>query len=1258
MSTITLNGFSQKSCVITAYFEASPLQICTGDSVLFENKTGAYFNDTLAFKWDYDGGALNDSISGQLSSGCFSNGIPFPTPCQSFYKQFNTVGIYNVQLFVYKLNTDTGLYIPADTFSRTITVVDSTAWGFINTLTNFECNTPFWVTDSSFNLLPTQNFMGGVTSIYWTLYDYNLGVSNTHYSQIGDTLNIQTFGTNGLIDLPIGQYWLKMETQSYCNASIVDSINFFITSGTPEISGTQFMCLGDTAMFVGESGCPDFWQWNFGDGSTFSGNDTAFHQFSQVGIYQVSLQTNNGGDTGYFNVEIVQAQSPIIKGYQNNCDSVVLYSIENFDTNYTYTWSTQIFDATTNQYSNGNFIINGNTNVETANTASINWNSAVFPPLPKYVVITLEATLKGSNCSSISTLKVYECCENDMGQDGLYWHDTTITDAHILNNKYIAINGTVILKDSLVMNQAGIWFGADSKIVLDTGGYFELKDGDLRAGCEYMWDGIYVNSPSESVKITGSSLSDAVNGIVSENGGAMVLDTVYFNNNYISVQLLNYRSATFPIPPPTFSSANISITNCDFNNEYTPYINLPYYPYYNKQSKIGILVSNMEDIRIGDTILGGNTFYKLQTGIKVYNSKLGVYNNYFKNIMNYLYSASNNEAAISINSHSVFDMGNIGDVKIGASGTFHNEFDSCYKSIYSNNSKLLVQNNVFKYGHQSLDIYNFMNDSKLLNNLFKDAYFGIRVQSLLGVPRKLQIKDNYFEGVSSNYSQITREGINVINCNSQPNSSVKTQITNNTINYSGQRNNITCGIRIQNCDGIKLNSNHIARLPGNLTVINADWTYTIGIRVATCQAAEITDNYVWGFGQSIHTYGNNNTTQFSCNELKVYHSGFNWGAFTSLTNQGIDSLRNTHNEWHSVGSIFDNMKLDTASAPNIVSNYMIKWYYNPVYNQNYGSQFVPNMVMNGSQIRIQATPNNPSATHQCVGGSGGGGNGGSGTGTGGGSSSGGGVAVQNLIDNINDPELRDFMFEDLMQGEEYHELENEYRAYDADFLYEMLAADTNMMWLGGEKDADYRHFFDSIRQSNIGDFQEVYDLIDAGSYTEARALNNSIIPEQDIFSNMKAVLGIYLNSWCAERYSLSQSEYDSLFFIANQTPYEGGDGVYTARIMIGFEPDEHGIAYRMQKQDEQKDKRKELILYPNPASDKVTIEFINDKFNNVSAELQVFSITGKLIYSTNFTTNASFKVLPVDMLKNGLYIYHISLSNGIDKSGKLVILKQ
>lgn len=451
------------------------------------------------------------------------------------------------------------------------------------------------------------------------------------------------------------------------------------------------------------------------------------------------------------------------------------------------------------------------------------------------------------------------------------------------------------------------------------------------------------------------------------------MDSVRLFDNLVGVQLLDHKKEIL-LPTPPFTPANISITNCNFNNINTTQLNLTLYPYYNKQSITGIKISNMEEVQIGDTLSGRNEFYKMQNGISIYNSKVGIYNNYFYGIENFMYSALVSEAAISIQSKSMFDMENIGDVTIGSNGTYHNEFDACYQSISSNNSKLLVKNNVFKYGHQSINIFNFKNGTNIENNRFKDIYFGIKINNLLGVNRKLDIYNNYFEGQSDNSrTQISREAINLINCNSQVNSSLQTQVSNNRIRYAGQKSYITSGIRVQNCDGIKVNSNSIMRLPGSVTVINTDWNNTIGIRVATCQGAQIADNYVWGFGQSIKTYGNLNTTQFSCNELKVYKYGFYWGALTSLSHQGRQGIvnvskgLNTQNEWASMGSIIGHEKLAQGSSANNLQNVNpILWYH----YSTMGSQWIPNISINtGNYTKIQPVVND-FAAHQCVGGSG------------------------------------------------------------------------------------------------------------------------------------------------------------------------------------------------------------------------------------------------------------------------------------------------
>ncbi len=1256
---IMANMFSIKGysvCQTRAYFTTTSTHICVGETVIFMNKTGAAAGVLLAFNWNFDGGANNDTASNIYANGCFSSGVA-PSACQTFSRQFNTPGSYTVVLRVYEFDIDQ--YNLIDTIYSNIVVEANDAWANINATSTYICNTPFKVTDNSFKLKSTENSLGKVTSISWILYDYNQNNYISDYSEIGETLDIKTFGSGGMVNLPIGQYWIKMETQSFCNSSIVDSINFFITGGIPEINSPEVVCIGDSVMFVGNSSCPDIWNWNFGDGSTTTTNDTVYHIYNNTGTYQVSLQTNAGGDYGYDNIEVVQAQIPIILGYKNNCDDVVTYSIENFNSNYSYTWSTQIYNQATGQFTTGQYNINGNTNVETANTVNIDWTTAAFPQLPNYVVITVEAQLDGSNCSAISTNKVYECCEGDMGSDAIYWHDTTITSAHILNGYDISINGTVILKDSLVMNtisssSGGIWFGPYAKLILETGGYFELHDGNLRGGCNYMWDGVYVNSPNEVVKINGSSIENSINGIVSENGAPLYIDTCYFNDNLRSIQIKNYRRTKI-LQDPLYYTGRIQ--GCNFNTASgDPLYTINYYklnaPYQSEPSECGIWIENVENIQIGEPNGMKNTFNRSRYAIMAYNSAVSIYNNEFRYIKDVTntgwFSFVHGAIFVSNISTSYPSINYSKKLFIGSNGNGANTFSNCNTAIFANNITADISNNSIDNCNVGVRLIDFTNGSRIDSNIVSSTSEGILVYKPIGGYRNIKVRENDFP-----YSQELETGISLINVNSGYGNIA--QVSNNTIRFVGNQSVQHYGIMIQDCNGIKVNSNNIKRGGVSLGDIENNWDKSIGIKTARSKACQITDNYFLSMGTGIWTNGECNLTQYSCNDMLVYKYGFYFGPLTKITEQGTLGDFNTHNKWSTTSAISGNEKLATDGAySNLNWTGNIKWYNGPSYIANY----IPNQLGGGAGIILPYQNNTDN--HYCIGTTSG-----TGTSTGGGTSTGNGSNSGTLAiledDNIT-PEIRDYLFEDMMEGLEYVDLLNEFRAYDAKFLYEMLADDTTLMWLGGDRDVNYQEFFDSVRMSNIGDFTKVYDLIEEENYIRAASINNQIEPTSDIYANLKNVLSIYLDTWCKGKFELEEEDYNSLFEIANQNPYEGGDGVYTARIMINYNPDDYEVAFRIKKDNDINLEKDAISLYPNPAQNNLNVEFENPEGDEISGLIKVFNISGKLVLEREFNTHSSFCLLNISNLANGAYIFNIQINNKDNtayrsQSGKLIVLK-
>jgi hypothetical protein len=236
------------------------------------------------------------------------------------------------------------------------------------------------------------------------------------------------------------------------------------------------------------------------------------------------------------------------------------------------------------------------------------------------------------------------------------------------------------------------------------------------------------------------------------------------------------------------------------------------------------------------------------------------------------------------------------------------------------------------------------------------------------------------------------------------------------------------------------------------------------------------------------------------------------------------------------------------------------------------------------------------------------------------------------------------------------ELRNKYRAYDAEFLYNMLKEDTSMMFLGGDRDADYQSFFDSIRQANIGQFTVVYELIENGNFEEAEAMLMDIVPELDIFVNLKTVLSIYLDSWCKERFELTGEEYEALFNIANQTPYEAGQGVYTARIMIGFEPDEYGVSYRVQKPYSASE-REQVKLYPNPATDYFTLEYNIEENMYSNVEMIIYDAIGRKVMVKTFSKSKDETLINVSSLSKGMYSVSFMADGEVFSVEKLTIVK-
>lgn len=127
------------------------------------------------------------------------------------------------------------------------------------------------------------------------------------------------------------------------------------------------------------------------------------------------------------------------------------------------------------------------------------------------------------------------------------------------------------------------------------------------------------------------------------------------------------------------------------------------------------------------------------------------------------------------------------------------------------------------------------------------------------------------------------------------------------------------------------------------------------------------------------------------------------------------------------------------------------------------------------------------------------------------------------------------------------------------------------------------------------------------------------------------------------------------FFIpsfAYLTPEEAGDAVYTARIMLGIDPVMEGsVAFRLAP-NKSIDKDSKVKVYPNPALNKITIEFLNQQTSK-SGSIEILDLSGRTILKSIYSSKKSKFDIDVHSIEKGIYIYKISTTEGSVFSGKI-----
>ncbi|MCF8296889.1 MAG: T9SS type A sorting domain-containing protein [Saprospiraceae bacterium] len=118
----------------------------------------------------------------------------------------------------------------------------------------------------------------------------------------------------------------------------------------------------------------------------------------------------------------------------------------------------------------------------------------------------------------------------------------------------------------------------------------------------------------------------------------------------------------------------------------------------------------------------------------------------------------------------------------------------------------------------------------------------------------------------------------------------------------------------------------------------------------------------------------------------------------------------------------------------------------------------------------------------------------------------------------------------------------------------------------------------------------------------------------------------------------------------------GKEGVYTARVMLGLDPEDLNLPYRKKNpypDTERSRNVNELTIYPNPTTNEITIELSSEKLSG-KAKLLLYSSVGNKVLEQEIDTEQNIHTIQLNKLQSGVYFYNF-VANKTYK-GKIIIL--
>ena len=167
----------------------------------------------------------------------------------------------------------------------------------------------------------------------------------------------------------------------------------------------------------------------------------------------------------------------------------------------------------------------------------------------------------------------------------------------------------------------------------------------------------------------------------------------------------------------------------------------------------------------------------------------------------------------------------------------------------------------------------------------------------------------------------------------------------------------------------------------------------------------------------------------------------------------------------------------------------------------------------------------------------------------------------------------------------------------------------------------------------------------AGNYTHPGNANQAL--GQPVYDGTQT-------TWVKEEISLEQflGKQIKIRFVLKSDTYVTGDGFYWDDMAVTVVDLETGI---VETQYFASLPGIKVSIHPNPAFDKVTIDYSIENFNPGRTSLVVYNVNGKMVRQEMLTTGKASVNLDVTAWPAGMYFYAVRIDQSIIASGKLIV---